>query len=314
MPTAGIDIGSNSLLLLVVGDDGTVLHDEARVVGLGTGLGPRGLLKADRMDVALATLDDYARTAREKGVEPGRVRVAATSAFRRALNAQTFAARILTATGLKVHVIAGDEEARITAAGAFAGLSLPRGPLLLVDPGGGSTEIAHVEVGQRDGLPPLLLDRASLEIGSVRITDAFFREEPVKPLALSQARAALQETLAALSPEPWPRAAVVVGGTATALASAALDQPTFDGPALHGSVLDLSALRGWVDRLRNADLEGRRLLLPTAPERAETILAGALILEQVLVWCRRPSFVVSSRGLRFGLVQPDLATWEGRTA
>ncbi len=86
---ASIDIGSNSLLLLVVDDAGKVLHDEQRVVGLGKGLGDRGVFRPDRMEAASAVLADYARIAASHGVAPEAVRAVATSASRRALNATT---------------------------------------------------------------------------------------------------------------------------------------------------------------------------------------------------------------------------------
>lgn len=312
MPIAGIDIGSNSLILLVVGDDGQVLHDEAQVVGLGQGMGQKGLFRSDRMDVALATLEGFARKVREHGILPQRTRVVGTSAFRRAMNASTFASRIASATGFHVHVISGEEEARITAAGAFTGLNLPRGAHLLVDPGGGSTEVIRVEHGLREGSPPLLLDRRSLETGTVRITESFLGEGVIRPPDVARVRTALQQVFSAVSPEPWPRAVVAVGGSATALAAAQLGLRTFEGDRVHGSILDASAIHGWIDRLRTVDLPQRRAMLPASPDRAETLLAGALILGHVLEWCRRPSLLVSNRGLRFGLVLPESSVWEGR--
>ena len=87
MPRAAIDLGSNSVLLTVIDDDGRLLHDEARVVGLGKGLGDRGSFAPDRMAAAQAALADYARTAQQLGVQPSRVAAVTTSAARRAENA-----------------------------------------------------------------------------------------------------------------------------------------------------------------------------------------------------------------------------------
>lgn len=113
MLNAAIDIGSNSLLLLVT-DGEKVVHDEARVVGLGRGMGERGLFKPDRREAALAALGEYAQRAASLAVPPAEVRAVATSASRRALNATTLYKGVLRVTGLRVQVITGEEEARLT--------------------------------------------------------------------------------------------------------------------------------------------------------------------------------------------------------
>lgn len=302
MPQASIDLGSNSVLLLVLGDDGSVLHDEARVTGLGSGLGDRGLFTAERMDATMELLCEYAARAQVFGVLPAHVRVAATSAFRRALNAASFSRRIKDKCRLHVRVISGEEEARLTARGALTGLALPTGPILVIDPGGGSTELILVESGRRAGSAPLILYRHSLEVGAVRLTDTYLGTGVVSPRDLHAARSAVGRLLSAISPEPWPRAVVTVGGTATSLVTAQLALDSYDAHQVHGALLELSALRGWMDRLRSSDLAQRRALLPATPERAETLLAGTLILSQVLQWCHRPNMLVSHRGLRFGLL------------
>jgi exopolyphosphatase/guanosine-5'-triphosphate,3'-diphosphate pyrophosphatase len=171
VPRAAVDIGSNSVLLLVLAEDGTMLHDEARVVGLGKGLGDKGMFRPDRMDAALEALGDYATVAQELGVPPYDVSVAATSATRRALNARSFIERVHKETGLRVKVISGEEEARLTWRGALRALDLPSGPVAVVDLGGGSTELV---VGDGNLMGP----RVSLELGSVRLTETFFGDNP----------------------------------------------------------------------------------------------------------------------------------------
>ena len=132
------------LLLHVADDDGATLHDEARVVGLGKGLGDQGLFRPDRMDAAAATLADYADRARALGVLPQDILAVATSAARRALNARTFFARIDQETGIRVQIVSGAEEARLTWLGALGDLRLPSGPVAVLDLGAE----APVVVGQ----------------------------------------------------------------------------------------------------------------------------------------------------------------------
>ena len=292
---ASVDIGSNSLLLLVVGDHGAVLHDEARVVGLGRGLGERGMFRPDRMEAALAALADYADIAARHGVPPEAVRAVATSASRRAMNAATFYASVRSRTGLRVEVVSGDEEARLTWRGGASGLDLPDGPILLCDPGGGSTEVV---LGEGDHLHA----RISLEIGTVRLTERFLGYGTVDPVALARLRAHVDAEVAKVRLPGVPRAAVAVAGTATTLAAMELGLEAYDGGRVHGSTLTGGALRGWTDRLLAADPDARRAWASPSPERADTLLAGAVILLAVLECARRPAWRVSDRGLRWALV------------
>ena len=295
MPRAAIDIGSNSLLLLVVDDVGSVLHDEARVIGLGRGLGERGVFRPDRMEAAQATLADYAAKAQSLGVAPADVRVVATSASRRALNAATFYAAVKARTGLRVEVISGEEEARLTWLGGVDGLGLGPGPALLCDPGGGSTEVI---VGEG----PHIRSRVSLEIGTVRLTEQYLGGGAVSASALARLRSHVDQAVATLDLDVLPKAAVAVAGTATTLAAADLGLERYDAAVVHGSTLTAAALRRWIDRLLAASPEERRRLVAVSPERADTVLAGAAILLAILERARRQAWRVSDRGLRFGAI------------
>ncbi len=293
MPRAAIDIGSNSLLLLVTADDGAILHDEARVIGLGKGLGERGVFRPDRMEAALSTLSDFATRVQTFGISPADVRAIATSASRRALNATTFYATVRAKTGLRVEVVTGEEEARLTWLGGVDGLALGKGPALLCDPGGGSTEVivgegAHIQ------------SRISLEIGTVRLTEQYLGTGVVPAAALARLRTHVDAAVATLDLAFIPKAAIAVAGTATTLAAADLGLLAYDPAAVHGSSLTTATLRRWIDRLLVATPEQRRALIAVSPERADTVLAGAVILLHVLERARRQSWKVSDRGLRFG--------------
>ncbi len=304
MPRASIDIGSNSLLLLVVDDQGVVLHDEARVVGLGRGLGERGLLRADRLEEALAVLHAYAQRAESLGAEPAQLKAVATSALRRALNAQTFCQRVQASCGFPVRIISGEEEAGLTAAGALSGLNDLRSPVLVADPGGGSTELIGILSEGRASLagPGSMVSRRSVEVGTVRLRESHLSDDPIRPRAVSRAREAIARAFGDWRPAAQPRTVVAVAGTATSLAAAELGLAQFDGGAVHGHGLDLFTMRAWVDRLLHADAAQRRALFPATPARADTMLPGILILEHILLRTQRTGLVVSSRGVRFGLI------------
>lgn len=296
MPRAAIDIGSNSILLTIVDDAGAVLHDEARVVGLGSGLGDRGLFHPERMKLAEQVLDDYLAVARRHDLAPWSVRAVATSAARRAMNAATWFQRIQRRLGLTVSVISGDEEARLTWLGATHALAV-EDPLLVVDLGGGSTELV---LGERRGSTTA----RSLEIGAVRLTEAFLGVGMVEPAGFSRLRNHVDSCLASFPIEPSPRTVVGVGGTVTTLAATALELTAWDASAVHGYRLTRARLASFIDTLLVADPVQRRALFPVAPDRADFLLAGACCLERTLAHARRQHLVVSIHGLRFGLLDP----------
>lgn len=292
---AAIDIGSNSLLMLILDDAGKTVSDEARVVGLGRGLGERGVFRPERMEATLKVLKEYSEKAKGLGVAPETVRAVATSASRRALNATTFYAQVRAQTGLKVEVISGEEEARLTWLGSIDGLNLPPGPTMLVDPGGGSTEVI---MGEGDRIQY----RVSTELGTVRLTEAFLGYGSVEAGAFSRLRAAVEQGVEQVNLPGIPRSAVAVAGTATTLAAMELGLKTYDPAKVHGSTLTQAALRRWIDRLIDSTPEQRRELVAVSPERADTVLAGAIILSHVLERSRRQSYRVSDRGLRYGIL------------
>lgn len=297
MPRAAIDIGSNTLLLLVQDDAGVLLADEARIVGLGRGLGERGLFLPDRMDAALEVLRDFAEIARQLGLAPWEVRAVATSAARRALNAKTFFQRVEAETGLRVRIISGEEEAALTWSGALGGLQLPEGPIAVVDLGGGSTEIVV-------GTAERVLARQSLELGTVRLTETFFTAEDGRPRAgeVGRLRAHIESAVAGFVWPVLPRALVGVAGSATTLYAIEAGLPALSRDRVHGARLSRSALRRAVDRLAEAGPRERREIAAVAPERADYLLAGAIVLETLCTRANRDSLIVSDGGVRHGLL------------
>lgn len=298
MPRASIDIGSNTLLLLVLDDSGRTLHDEATVVGLGRGLGAKGLFQPDRMDAAVTCLARYAARARELGVPPYEVKVAATSAARRALNARSFVGRVHTETGLSIHIVSGEEEARLTWLGALGGLQLPDGPVGVVDLGGGSTELV---LGEGDRM----IHRSSLELGSVRLTESFLQQGPggrYRPADLARLKAHIVECLEAFSWQALPKALVAVAGTATTLGAIQRGLTHWDRSQVHGRRLTRASLRTWIDRLLASTADQRRVWAAVSPERADYLLAGACVLEAVCTSARRDSLLLSDGGVRHGIL------------
>ncbi len=300
MAKAAIDIGSNSLLLTVVDDAGAVLHDEARVVGLGRGLGDRGLFRPDRLAAAEAALLDYLAIARTHGIEPWAIRAVATSAARRSMNAATWLSKLQRTHGVRVRIVSGDEEARLTWLGSRRDLDLPDAAVLVVDLGGGSTELS---LGHGEQIE----SQVSLELGSVRLTEQFLcgRDgslEVADAAGLAALRKHVDIEIDRVHLDPAPQVVIGVAGTVTTLATMHLDLQRYDGEAVHGSVMTREVLARFIDRLLAADSDGRRAMVPAAPDRADYLLAGAVILDRVLTVSSCRELIVSDRGLRFGLL------------
>jgi exopolyphosphatase/guanosine-5'-triphosphate,3'-diphosphate pyrophosphatase len=143
----------------------------------------------------------------------------------------------------------------------------------------------------------------SLEIGTVRLTEQYLGYGTVDPAALARLRAHVDAEVAKLSLPAQPRTAVAVAGTATTLAAAELGLTAYDAARVHGATLTNAQLRGWVDRLLEATPEKRRALVAVSPERADTVLAGAVILLRVLEAGKKHAWRISDRGLRYGILK-----------
>ncbi len=295
MARAAIDIGSNTLLLTVQDDAGNILVDEARVVGLGRGLGDSGSFAKDRMEAADLVLADFARIAIEHGVQPGEVRAVATSGARRAMNAQTWLQRVKRHTALDVRIISGDEEARLAWIGARRDLDVGDDTLLVIDLGGGSTELV---LGQGEKI----FGRASLEIGSVRLTEQYLGLGIADSSGLARLRNHVDTQVATIRLEPGPKTVIGTAGSVTTLAAMALGLERYDSARVHNSHLDREHLAAFTDKLLPMTPDERRAWCVVSPERADYLLAGATILDRVLLAARLPFMVVSDRGLRFGLL------------
>jgi exopolyphosphatase/guanosine-5'-triphosphate,3'-diphosphate pyrophosphatase len=293
MARAAIDIGSNSILLTVM-ERGRVLHDQAVVVGLGRGLGDRGRFQDERMAHARQVLADYVRRAEALGVAPFEIQAVATSGARRASNAEDFFGRIRSELGLRVRTVTGEEEARLSYLGALHDLELPGEPVLVVDLGGGSTELI---LGDHRGMRY----KTSVELGAVRLTETHGLDRDGS--GLDSCMQEIHDKLSAVILPDAPGAVVNVAGTATTLAAMELGLEVYDGSQVHGCELSLDRLRDWGRRLAASSAQERRDLAHLAPDRADYLLAGSCVLAAVLERSSQSSTLVSDGGLRFGLLR-----------
>jgi exopolyphosphatase/guanosine-5'-triphosphate,3'-diphosphate pyrophosphatase len=296
---AAYDCGTNSLRLLVADFDGTSMTELARdmrIVRLGEGVDRTGRISDGALQRTITALKDFDAMARELGAE--RTRFCATSAARDAENAAEFAAAVRAVIGVDPEVIPGAEEAALSFAGAVGSLgeNYPQ-PYLVVDIGGGSTEF--IVGGQQ------VEAARSLDIGSVRLTERHFADDPPSAGQVAAATAdveAAMDTLAEAGVDlSAARTVVGVAGTVTTIAAGALDLQAYDRDAIHHADLPVERVRRTIADLIAMSSDERRALGYMHPGRADVIGAGAVILDVLLRRTRVDSVLVSEHDILDGI-------------
>ncbi len=287
MKRAGVDIGTNTMRLLIVDDEGTTLRRDVEITGLGTGLDATGALADDAVDRTLAVLAAFGRSIADHDCD--HVRVVATAASRDAANGDEFIASATEALGHRPEVIGGADEARLAYAGAMAALDPPPDVTpLVVDIGGGSTECVDAA------------NAISSRIGSVRITDRMLTERPVGFGRLVDASRAIEAALEA-HPEPGVRYWMVgVAGTWTSIAG--LLRREYVVGEMHGSVVSRLELDRLVITLAATGFEETAALPGLHPKRARVILGGAMIAREAMRRFDVPEVTISESDLLDALV------------
>ncbi|MGV0051245.1 exopolyphosphatase [Mycobacterium colombiense] len=282
---AGIDCGTNSIRLLIADLDGGRLRDvhrETRIVRLGQGVDATGEFAADAIARTRAALTDYAALIKEHGAQ--RVRMVATSAARDVANRDAFfamTAEVLGAVlpGAVAEVITGAEEAELSFRGAVGELDSATGPFVVVDLGGGSTEIV-TGGGAEDGVTASY----SADIGCVRLTERCLHSDPPTVEEVAAARRVVRERLeVALDVVPVAGAKTWVGlaGTMTTLSALAHKMTAYDSAAIHLSRVAGDDLMAVCERLIGMTRAERAALPPMHEGRADVIGGGAIVVEEL---------------------------------
>ena len=296
---ACIDVGTNSVLLLVAdrSADGTfkAVAEQMEITRLGRGVDRARRLSQEGMDATLSVLESFARQARSLGA--GTLAVSATSAARDAENGTAFLSEARARAGVEVEILPGDEEAQLSfeAVSQDRSICAPGEPVIVIDIGGGSTELVY-------GAGREVSFRHSFDVGAVRMTERFVRGDPPGAAELTSLRAFLDETFSSL-PAPAPGQRLVgVAGTVTTLFCVQHRITPYDGPRVHGGKLSALELSSLLVKLAGLPVAARAELPGLDPRRADVVVAGACILDAVVRKLAAPSFTVSDRGLRWGLL------------
>ncbi len=309
---AVVDVGTNSVKLLVADVAGREIGpvcEQSKQTRLGRGFYETHHLQAEAIAATASAVAEFAAAAREaKAVS---IRVIATSAAREAANRDELTTAIERASGLKVEVISGNQEADLGFQGVTTDPRLAQAPLLVMDVGGGSTQFVFGSGGKR-------LCRQSFALGSVRLREAFPCGDPPRAAELAAARRWLEGFLqkevrprlaAAMGTrkdEPARAAQLVgVGGTASILGCMEAELTTFDRARLEATRLSAARVSWHLVRLWGLPLEQRKQITGLPPNRADIILMGVAIYEAVMGECGFRELRLSTRGLRFAALLPN---------
>jgi len=297
---AAIDCGTNSIRLLVAdlpADPGDALVDVTRrmkIVRLGQGVDRTGRLAPDAIERTRVALADYVAEITELGAT--RVRMVATSATRDAANAADFQSMVERTLGVEPEVVSGDEEARLSFAGAARGLGSAPAPYLVIDIGGGSTEFV---LGDRTPSSAI-----SVDIGCVRITERHLTSDPPTPEEVAAAEATISAKVEdALSVVPGHQARTMIGlaGSVTTVTALALGLASYQPERIHHARVSRADVRRVTEHLLGLT-HSERLALPAMhPGRADVIGAGALILRVIMDRVGADSVIASEHDILDGI-------------
>jgi exopolyphosphatase/guanosine-5'-triphosphate,3'-diphosphate pyrophosphatase len=305
---AAIDIGTNTTLLLVAekkAADGELraLREEATITRLGEGVDVSRKLAPASIDRTNACLVRYSSIVRELGAS--HVAVVGTSAMRDAGGGNEVRQKVHELFGVEARTISGNEEARLTFAGALSGLDLFRGSrpndVVVFDIGGGSTELV---VGAADGSVAV---SHSFDVGSVRLTERHIRSDPPSRTEMDAVTNAVRGAFAS-EPGVWQAgkgasSPIGIAGTVTTLAAVALGLVPYDGVRVHGHTMTANEVRTVVNRLAALPLDERKNVPGLEPKRADVIVAGGLLVLVTLEALGASAMRVSDRGVRWGVAE-----------
>jgi exopolyphosphatase/guanosine-5'-triphosphate,3'-diphosphate pyrophosphatase len=301
MRVAILDVGSNSILLLVA-DVGRETWSQVaageRITRLADGLIHTGRFHPAAASRTLTALHLFAIRARALGAET--FSVVGTRPFRMAADAAALAARVEAAVGAPLEILSGEREAELGFAGAVTGLGRTRGPVLSIDIGGGSTEIVC-------GADGAIVERTSLPIGAVVLTQRHLAHDPPAAAEIEALRVAVAEALDDAAPlrrwrEMGGGSFIGSGGTVTTLGAMAARLECYRPERVHGSRLTREALDALCAELVTRTVVERCTLPGLDPDRAPVILGGAVVAAAAVAAAGCESMVVSDQGLRHGVL------------
>ena len=291
-----IDIGSKSIKFFVgeKNADGSIatILDTNNIAALGEGLAQTGRISPEALERNAQAVREFADKARELGTE--KIISVGTMALRSAANSADFVARVKELCDVDVQIIPGEEEARLSYLAVLSGLPLMDGDMVIFDTGGGSTEFIF-------GHGTELKHRFSVNLGSNRITETFFADDPVAEGSVEAAIAQIDKEFAEAGVEGKPLQLVGMGGTVTSMGAVRHMMDKYKPDIIQGSALTKLDVEEQLAAYAKRTIEERRHLPGLQPKRADVILSGACILKVIMERLGASQLTISDRGLRHGL-------------
>ena len=302
MRISSIDIGTNTILLLIVEAKGgiiaKVLHDEQVIARLGKGVDEHRIINSETANRIADFLCSYRSTSHKYRSE--KIIAVGTSALRDASNKREFCDDMLQRTGIEIEILTGDDEAEWTYRGALGDAGSGAQNFTVLDIGGGSTEIIS-------GTSNTLSQKASLDVGCVRLTERFLRTSPPTSQEISECRSFIRSNLSVVDLTQSKNSRVIgVAGTLTTLAAIHLRLTHYDPSRVEGCVLESEAVMRIFDQLKTKTREEMMRVPQISPGRADIVVAGIIILLEFMEAANLSEITVSDRGLRYGIILREL--------
>ena len=300
-----IDVGTNSVKMIIgemgEGGDFRILVDLMRFARLGEGLNATGELRPEAQDRTLVIMREFLEVAKQHEAE--KIRLVGTSALREASNRAEFLSWVRREFGADLEVLTEEDEARFSYSVVALDPSFRKfqDELCVVDIGGGSTELIFGERGK-------VISWQSLRLGAVRLTEQILKSNPPNREEVAKAERAAEAAVRLAAEGRRTRRVAGVGGTVVSLARIWKSVPSAKTGEIHGVPITSSDCRQALDRLSSLSVAQRKTLVGLDPDRADIILAGAIVLEQILSVLRAEQLLVSIRGLRHGALYELLET------
>jgi len=297
MRVAAIDCGTNSIRLLIAdvsGENFREIYRDMEIVRLGQGVDKTGQFHPDAIARTLSAVDKYVLEIARRGVE--KIRFCATSATRDATNRQLFIDGVVEKLGIAPEVISGEEEAFLSFTGATKELPDSLAPFLVIDIGGGSTEFV---LGNQN-----VIEARSVNIGCVRMSERHFLNDPATATEIESARVDIQKAIIDASQHvdiKGAKSLIAVAGTATTVAAAALDLPTYDRHSIHLSRISAEKTHQVSEMFLRMNRNERAALGYMHPGRVDVIGAGSLVLSEIMKATGAKEFIASESDILDGM-------------
>jgi len=292
---ATIDIGTNTILMLIAESDGSkgfkVIRDEHSLARLGQGIGLNNKkILPEAIDRADVILRNYRKICDEQNVSE--LFAVATSAMRDAENREEVKKIFSSILGTEINIISGEKESKFS----FIGAVEDNSESVVIDIGGGSTEIIYGNINE-------IKTRNSLQMGAVRITEAYMKEQPAKQDNLKEAEFSIVEQLKLIQKPQNIEKVYAVAGTPTTLAGIMLNLKEFDRDYIQGYKLEFSDIVELYNSFCKLSIEEIINIYSVKSARADVITAGTLILIKILEHLKTDYCIASTKGLRYGMMK-----------